>query len=276
MRRAEELERRLVNRQGRMEESLEASFTSIGQRLEAVEDRTRIQQVSCEQYHPEASPEDRKATQRKHEQQKHQKKDAAIPCTPVNHAPTRRNAKGPTMKDVHTMFPKRKENLSRMSKLLELIHDLIKYATATERIFNIANTHIQSRLRGLQWRNAGNWPRVQLIIDECLQQERNSRERTMDNSQKNVREEVGHTCERCGKKGHSWKDCPTVTKTPRTPESGTVAQANPVQRQESRWMLQYNVPLSIENIAGKISCLLDTGDKRMSFRRSWRESTTWS
>ena len=263
MRRATELEDRLVNRQGRLEESIGASFTSLGQRLEAVEDRTRIQQVSCEQHHPELSPDDRKTTQRKHEQPKNQKKDATIPCTPVNHAPTRRNEKGPTMKDVHMLLPKRKENLSqfarRMSKLLELVHDPLKYATATERIFNIANTHIQSRLRGLPWGDAANWPRVQLIIDECLQQERNSRGHARASGQQNVRQEVGHTCENCGRKGHSKKDCPSIERAPGHQDSKKVPQTSPTQGQTSPRMARYNVMLAMEDIAGKISCLLDTG-----------------
>ena len=272
MRRAAELEDRLVNRQGRLEEVVEASILTIGQRVEAVEDRMRVQQVGCELHHPEPEPshETQGTTERKQSQQIRQDSDkrrpseAATPHTPKSQTPTRHVEKdGPTVKNVHRMLPKRKENLSqftrRMSKLLELIDDPVKYATATERIFNIANAQIQARLRGLPWGDAGNWPRVQRIIDECLHGGRNTRSNAPNNDKQGVRQEYGHTCERCNKKGHSGRDCPVLAKAPKTTESGTLGQANPVQRQNSQRMIQYNVPLNMENIAGKISCLLDTG-----------------
>ena len=272
MRRAAELEDRLVNRQGRLEEVVEASILTIGQRVEAVEDRMRVQQVGCELHHPEPEPshenqgttEPKQSRQIRQDSDKRRPSEAATPHTPKSQTPTRRVEKdGPTVKNVHRMLPKRKENLSqftrRMSKLLALIDDPVKYATATERIFNIANAQIQSRLRGLPWGDADNWPRVQLIIDECLQKERDSREHTRADGKHHVRQEVGHTCENCGRKGHSKRDCPSIARTPGHQDSKKVSQTTPAQGRNSARMARYNVMLAMEDIAGKISCLLDTG-----------------
>ena len=161
------------------------------------------------------------------------------------------------------MLPKRKENLSQftgiMSKLLELIDDPVKYATAAERIFNIANAQIQSRLRGLPWGDADIWPRVQLIIDECLQKERDSRGHARADGKQNVRQKVGHTCENCGRKDHSKRDCPSVARAPGHQDSRKVSRTTPAQGRNSARMARYNIMLAMEDIAGKIYCLLGTG-----------------
>ena len=260
MRRAEELEERLVSRQGRLEEIMEASILTIGQRVEAIEDRAR------EQHPHDTSPESREATEPKQHAQalkstnRRRNEGPTIPSTPVDQAPAKPPiGKGPTIKNVHKMLPNRKEDLSqftrRMTKLLDRIDDPIKYAIATERIFNIANTEIQSRLRGLPWGDADNWTRVQRIIDECLQAERTVQNVVSLGQRHNVRPEYGHTCEQ----GHPMKGCPMTAEAFGTQRSGTVAQAIPDHNQSSRRMSQYNVPLSMEKITGKISCLLDSG-----------------
>ena len=187
----------------------------------------------------------------------------AIVRAQINHAAARSDEKGPTIKAIHKMLPNRNEDIAqftrRMAKLLEVIQDPIKYATAIERIFNIANMHIQSRLRGLPSGEADNWPRVQKIIYECMQKEQHMRNNLPTGNKSNSRQAYGHTCENCHEKSHSKRDCPLATKVSAKQGLEAIAQATPVQGQSTKRMTHYDVMLAIENIAGKITCLLDSG-----------------